>query len=64
MDEAEMQALNSQITEAWQSSKITSLSQLASMLNFNIELKPVWDNGIQNISVEESLRKKMNIDIK
>ena len=64
MNEAEMQALNSQITEVWQSSKITTLAQLSAMLNLNIELKPVWDNGIQNISVEESLRKKMNIDIK
>ncbi len=64
MDEAEMQALNSQITEVWQSSKITTLGQLATMLNLNIELKPVWDIGKQDISVEESLRKKMNIDIK
>jgi hypothetical protein len=64
MVEAEMQALNSQITKQWQSSKITTLGQLASMLNLNIKLKPVWDNGKQDISVEESLRKKMNIDIK
>ncbi len=64
MDEAEMQALNSQITELWQSSKITTLAQLASMLNIKIKLKPVWDIGKQNILVEESLRKKMNIDIK
>ena len=64
MDEAEMQALNSQITELWHSSKITTLVQLAAMLNIKIELKPVWDIGKQNISVEESLRKKMNIDIK
>ena len=61
---AEMQELNSQITEVWQSSKVTTLAQLAAMLNLNIELKSVWDNGKQNISVEESLRKKMNIDIK
>jgi hypothetical protein len=64
MVEAEMQALNSQITKQWQSSKITTLGQLASMLNLNIKLKPVWDNGKQHISVTESLRKKMNIDIK
>ena len=64
MDETDMQALSSKITEAWQTSKITTLAQLAAMLNLNIELKPVWDSGKQDISVEESLRKKINIDIK
>ena len=64
MYESEMQELNSQITEVWQSSKVTTLAQLAAMLNLNIELKPVWDNGKQDISVGESLRKIMNIDIK
>ncbi len=64
MNEVEMQELNSQITKVWQSSKITSLAQLVAMLNLKIELKSVWDNGKQEISVKESLRKKMNIDIK